>query len=86
MEAFKEGIDLVPDVSVAVFMELSSVPATMTQAEGRIHRKGAIRAVSTYWIILAESIDPSILAMLKRKHEVTGEILDAKRCKFEFKH
>lgn len=86
METAGKGLNFCPGVSVAITIELHRAPSMMIQAEGRIHRKGAIKNLTSIWCILENSWDESIMKKLQTKQVNNNKILqDVKRGKFTFK-
>lgn len=86
ISAIGEGINLAPGVSVVIFLEMDRVPAKMKQAEKRAHRKGAVKQVSTYWMMLEQSCDDANLAKLQDKEVVNSSVLGGKEEMFVFDH
>jgi len=80
------GINLCPGVSVVVFVELHRVPGKMSQGEARAYRKGAVRPITSYWLVLEHSSDVRLLETLQRKQEINSQVLDGshKKARFEF--
>ena len=62
----------------AVFVELYWVPATMMQAEARIHRMGQERLANVHYCVhpAKESLDRAIFAVLNRKAAGEKELMD----------
>jgi len=61
---------------IVVFAELPFVPATVTQAEGRLHRIGQKDTVWAYYFVAKGTIEEKLLAILQQKQGVVGTILD----------
>lgn len=78
------GINLVPAVSVCIFLELNQVPENMAQAEKRAHRMGQTKPVSTYWCVLQNSRDVQVFRNLQQKKKTCSQILDAPSLTFLF--
>lgn len=70
------GINLCPGVSVVVFLEMDRNPGQMTQAEGRARRKGAIRLISAYWLVLKQGNDNMNLQRLQTRKGTNARVLD----------
>ena len=56
--------------TVAIVAELDWTPATMVQAEDRLHRIGQDEPVTIYYCVSPNSIDGRIAGMLKNKQDV----------------
>ena len=76
----REGLNLYA-ADHLLFGELWWVPSMMDQAEGRIHRMGQTRATYMYRMIVAGSIDESILAALEGKTAEIDLVLGSNRFK-----
>lgn len=83
--AIGEGINLCPGVTVTVFLETDRVPAKMTQAEKRTHRKGTVLPISSYWMMLEHSSDSANLDKLQDKATVNEAVVGG-NAKFVFDH
>jgi SWI/SNF-related matrix-associated actin-dependent regulator 1 of chromatin subfamily A len=62
--------------STVVFSELAWTPAAMIQAEDRCHRIGQTDSVLVQHLVIDGSIDQRMSAILIRKSELIGQILD----------
>ena len=79
------GINLCPGVSVIVFLEMDRTPSQMIQAEARARRKGAIRNISSYWLVLKQGNDNMNLDRLQTRKEANSRVIDGVRAdQFEF--
>ncbi len=77
------GITLT-SASIAVFAELDWTPATITQAEDRLHRIGQHDSVLVQHIVVDSSIDADIAKKLLAKQEVITAALDAEPIQLEY--
>lgn len=75
IDSLKEGVTLHRARRV-VMHDLHWVPATMLQAEARIHRLGQTRPTVSTWILVRDSIDEVLAAHLTSKALVIDEALD----------
>jgi SWI/SNF-related matrix-associated actin-dependent regulator 1 of chromatin subfamily A len=67
-----------------VFAELAWTPAEVLQAEDRAHRIGqASASVNVQYLILRDSVDESMWALLQSKLGTTGQVLDGKGGRLE---
>lgn len=71
------GLTLTRSATV-IFAELFWVPASILQAEARVHRKGQKRLANIYYLMHAghESLDGAIFGVLQRKYGGARELLD----------
>merc|ERR1712113_394376 len=62
----------------AIFAELYWVPATILQAEARVHRKGQNHQVDIHYCMhpAAQSLDSIVFAVINKKHAGGKELLD----------
>jgi SNF2 family DNA or RNA helicase len=72
------GVTLCPGISVGVLAELEYTPTTMEQAEGKIHRVGAVRPVFIYWFVAMKTIDSMVMNMIQSKTNSNSQVLDGK--------
>jgi len=72
--AASTGITLTK-ASVMLFVELDWNPATLRQAEDRIHRIGQEKACDIRYVIATGTIDELIYEKINRKSEVIGRVL-----------
>lgn len=85
IKACGDAINLQPGVSVVVFVQFSTVPADLEQAEKRAYRMGATKDVSSYWLQLAESRDVTVVEQLQRKYAIAKEVVEgAKKSRIGF--
>jgi SWI/SNF-related matrix-associated actin-dependent regulator 1 of chromatin subfamily A len=63
--------------SHAIFAELDPTPATMNQAEDRMHRIGQVNPVLVQHLVIDGSLDAQIAKILVRKQEALAKILDS---------
>jgi SWI/SNF-related matrix-associated actin-dependent regulator 1 of chromatin subfamily A len=75
IDSLKEGVTLHRARRV-VMHDLHWVPATMLQAEARVHRLGQTRPTVSTWVIVRDSIDEVLAAHLVAKALVIDEALD----------
>lgn len=69
------GITLTAASNVA-FLELAWTPASMSQAEDRVHRIGQRDAVTAWYLLAAGTIDEDIEALLEAKRAVVDAATD----------
>ena len=73
------GIDGLQDVcSNVAFVELSTVPAYVMQAEDRLHRMGQRSSTGVWYLLAAGTIDEDMLAVVEERRAMLGTILDGK--------
>lgn len=70
------GVTLTASRTV-VFAELDWLPATVSQAEDRVHRIGQNSAVQVYHVVLDGSVDARLAQIIMDKQEVLDAMLDA---------
>jgi len=75
IDSLKEGVTL--HAASDVFLhDLDWIPATVLQAEKRIHRIGARKPCRSHWIVIESSADELIVEHLDTKAEVIADALD----------
>ncbi len=74
-----EGVTLSPGASIAVFFELTHVPASMYQAEDRMYRMNTVKPVEVYWLIGNDTYDDTMLSMLRGKTLINERVLDGSK-------
>lgn len=62
--------------SIVIFVELCYVPATMLQAEDRIHRIGQKNACNIHYLVLEDSLEANMIQSLIAKEVIIEEALD----------
>ena len=70
--ALREGVTLTRAANL-ILHDLDWVPATLLQAEARVHRLGQTLPVTVYWMILRDSIDDLFLQALAVKSDAVQE-------------
>lgn len=75
IKAAGTGLTLTASSSLA-FVELSFVPAEMTQAEDRIHRIGQKAAANIYYLVARDTIEERLCSVIQEKQKVLSAILD----------
>jgi len=73
--AAREGLTLTKADTV-VFIDQDFVPANHEQAEDRAHRIGQVNPVQVYYLLVEDSIDEDLRALLAEKLAVTSQIAD----------
>jgi SWI/SNF-related matrix-associated actin-dependent regulator 1 of chromatin subfamily A len=58
----------------ALFVEQAWTPATLEQAEDRLHRIGQHRAVVSWYMAVPDTMDEHVFRLLRRKAAVVGEV------------
>lgn len=64
--------------STVVFAELHWTPGVLLQAESRVHRIGQRHFVNVHYLIAPGTLDESMYAMLDRKQQDMGVLLDGR--------
>lgn len=75
IDSLKEGVTL-HRARRAIMHDLHWVPATVLQAEARIHRLGQRRPTLVTWVVVKDSVDDVIARHLVRKAEVIEEAME----------
>ena len=75
VRAGAEGINL-QTAKTAVFVELDWTPATLLQAEGRLHRVGQEKQVDVYYLIAKDTVEEKMWEALNKKFEIVKKALD----------
>jgi SWI/SNF-related matrix-associated actin-dependent regulator 1 of chromatin subfamily A len=69
-----EGIDLFSACNI-IFVEREWTPAREEQAEARLHRNGQKNAVSSYYIVAANTIDQKFDDVVSQKRAMFGQVI-----------
>jgi SWI/SNF-related matrix-associated actin-dependent regulator 1 of chromatin subfamily A len=72
--AGSEGINLF-SASDIIFCEREWTPAKEEQAEARLHRIGQKSAVTAYYLVVMDTIDEKMDALVREKRNVFGQVL-----------
>jgi superfamily II DNA or RNA helicase len=71
-----DGLQYIDGMNTVIFHAIDYVPIKMAQAEGRLHRIGAKKAVTALYIVMEDTVDASTLDVVVEKlsqwHEVMG--------------
>lgn len=68
------GVNLQSMCRVVCLLDVDPVPATMSQAIGRVYRQGQERPVLVYKYVCRDSLDEHLRLLGKRKREVTDAV------------
>ncbi len=69
------GLNLT-EAATGVFVELSPVPADMTQAEKRNHRMGQTERVRWYWLVAHNTIEEKLCRLIQGKQRTASGVID----------
>jgi SWI/SNF-related matrix-associated actin-dependent regulator 1 of chromatin subfamily A len=64
------------NADVGIFIDQDFVPATHQQAEARAHRFGQVNPVNMYYVLVDDTIDIDLRALLAEKLLVTSQVTD----------
>lgn len=70
--------------SIVVMAELMYDPASMDQAEDRLHRIGQVNSVQVYYLVLEGSIDARIAELIVSKMDMIAKVLDGENSQDNF--
>ena len=69
------GINLTKADTV-IFLDCDWVPATHMQAEDRTHRIGQVNPVQVFYMVVADTVDEDMIAILSEKQKIIDQIVD----------
>lgn len=75
MDSLKEGVTL-HNANHVLIHDISWVPADVLQAEARVHRIGQTKGCTSTWVLLEDSFDELVAALVIRKAQEMSSVLD----------